>query len=50
MLKIYMKGNKTTYMKNLPEELDFLKKLDNEDKKRFYNMTGLPPTAFRDKH
>lgn len=39
MLKIYMKGNKTTYMKDLPQELDFLKKLDNEDKKRFYNMT-----------
>lgn len=26
-------------MKDLPQELDFLKKLDNEDKKRFYNMT-----------
>ncbi|HBI61296.1 MAG TPA: hypothetical protein DDY31_08815 [Lachnospiraceae bacterium] len=27
-------------MKNLPEELDFLNELDNEDRKRFFNMTA----------
>lgn len=26
--------------KNLPEELDFLKKLNQEDRERFYNMTA----------
>lgn len=27
-------------MKNLPEKLDFLNELDNEDRKRFFNMTA----------
>lgn len=27
-------------MKNLPEKLDFLNELDNEDRERFFNMTA----------
>ena len=32
-------GRRRKYMENLPEELDFLKKLNSEDKQRFMNMT-----------
>ncbi|MCI8563266.1 MAG: hypothetical protein HFH69_07075 [Lachnospiraceae bacterium] len=33
-------GRRRKYMENLPEELDFLKKLNSEDKQRFMNMTA----------
>jgi len=36
---VYRKERRRKYMADLSDGLDFLKKLNSEDKKRFYNMT-----------